>query len=78
MHDLARAYGDLMVVQDFKDYAEKINSKTQNQDTIEGFNLLFKLDALTRINQNIGTWLEVNYLNGDHAQFVRKQIKQCL
>ncbi|CDW72715.1 peroxisomal acyl-coenzyme a oxidase 3 [Stylonychia lemnae] len=78
MHDLARAYGDLMVVSDFKEQAEKISIQTKNADTIEGFNLLFKLDALTRINQNIGTWLEVNYLNADHAQSVRKQIKSCL
>ena len=50
----------------------------KDADTTESFDLLFKLDALTRLNTNLSTWLEVNYINGDHSQFVRNQIKVCL
>lgn len=65
MHDLARAYGELIMVKEFSQAAQKIEGP--NQDTIECLQLLFRLFALTKLNDNIGLWLEVEYLNGDHA-----------
>ena len=78
MHDLARAFGDLIIVKEYSQAAQKISQTSANADTQECLNLLFRLDALTRINTNIGTWLEVSYIKGDHALIVRRQIKETL
>lgn len=78
MHDLARAYGDLIVVTEYNKTFERIKSEKPNSDTFECFELLFRLDALTRINTNLATWLEVGYFNQNHAQIVRNQISLTL
>jgi hypothetical protein len=78
MHDLARAFGDLLVVQEFSKTIERSKADKKDEETMESLELLFRLDALTRINSNIGTYLEVNYFKGEHSQFARNQISQCL
>lgn len=78
MHDLARAYGDLIVVREFVQTVEVSKTEKFNADTAECLELLFRLDALTRVNSGLATWLEVGYLNQNHAQFVRNQISVCL
>ncbi len=65
MHDLAKAYGELVMVKEFSLAANKVTGP--NEDTVECMQLLFRLFALTRLNANIGTWLEVGYLTADHA-----------
>jgi hypothetical protein len=40
--------------------------------------LQLRLDALTRIQKDIGTWLEVEYFNISHCQIVRSGITKCL
>lgn len=70
MHDLARAYGELIMVKEYSQAAQKISGP--NADTIECMQLLFRVFALSKINTNIGTWLEVGYFSGENASMIRK------
>jgi hypothetical protein len=65
MHDLARAYGELVMVKEYALATSKITGP--NADTVECMQLLFRVFALSKINANIGLWLEVGYFTGDHA-----------
>jgi len=47
MHDLAKAYGELMTVSEF--YNTLKDAETQNEDTKECITMLFRLHALHRI-----------------------------
>jgi len=76
MHDLARAYGELVMVKEFSLAAAKIVGP--NEDTVECMQLLFRLFSLTRINASMALWLESGYFSGDHAHMVRRQIKATL
>lgn len=42
---------------------ELLNNKEANEDTKEALHLLLKLDALTLIYKDIGTWLEAEYFD---------------
>jgi len=53
------------MIKEFSSGAQKLTGP--NTDTIECMNLLFRLFALSRINANIGIWLEVGYFTGDQA-----------
>jgi len=77
MQDLAKAYGELTLLSEFNHNLER-TSKT-NEDTKECLALLFRLDALHRINKDIGFWLEHHYFNPDvHPAMIRTNIKDCM
>ena len=76
VHDLARAYGELVMVREFSQAAQKLAGP--NADTVECMQLLFRLFALSRLNTGVGAWLEAGYFTGDHALMIRRQIKACL
>ena len=61
MTDLAKAYGELVLVQEYSEMIPKLDQT--NEDTRECMLNLFRLDALNRIKLDIGTWLEGGYLN---------------
>eukprot|EP00347_Sterkiella_histriomuscorum_P004091 403361786 len=78
--DLAKAYGELVLVQEFSELIKgKDIKENANDDTREMFIYCFRLDALNRIKLDLGTWLESGFLNPElHPQIVRDQIKVCL
>ena len=39
---------------------------------------MFKLNALIKIQKDIGTWYEDGYLNADHGELIRSEIKLLL
>ena len=45
-----------------------------NEDTKEVMNLLFRLDALSRIKKGLSTWLEGGYFDGTHVAIIREGI----
>lgn len=61
MNDLAKAYGDLVLVKEYSLILSKLEET--NDDTRECFKLMFRLDALNRIKLDLGTLLESGYLN---------------
>jgi hypothetical protein len=62
---LATSYGDHFVIAESN---SRISGMTNlNEDTKECFELLLKLDALTRINNDLSSLLEAEYFNGHHA-----------
>ena len=78
MHDLAIAFGDLLLVKEFSQAAKRISSDNVHDDTKEAIQLMFRLDALTRIHKNLTQWLEVEYFSGDHVAMIKRQIKLTL
>mmetsp|Transcript_8903 Transcript_8903/g.6664 ORF Transcript_8903/g.6664 Transcript_8903/m.6664 type:complete len:92 (+) Transcript_8903:1728-2003(+) len=48
-----------------------------NNDTYEAVSLLFKLNALQKLNQDIGLFFETSYFDQEHASFIRNQILKC-
>ena len=39
---------------------------------------MFRLDALTRVHNNLTHWLEVGYFTGEHVAMIKRQIKATL
>ncbi len=56
MQDLAKAYGELTLLSEFAQNLEK--TQKTNEDTREVLTVMFTLDALHRINRDVGFWLE--------------------
>lgn len=48
------------------------------QDTKTVINIFFKLNALFKIQKDIGTWYESNYFTSDHGDMIREEIKVLL
>jgi len=65
-------------------FLKKVTSHTSKgyislkSDTVTLVHLLFKLSALSHINEDIGTWYEHGYLNADHGEMIRDELKKCL
>ena len=77
MQELAKAYGELTLVAEFKANLER--TQKTNEDTRECLHLMFRLDALHRMNKDIGFWLESRYIEPEvHPQMIREGIKECL
>lgn len=63
---------------------KKMNSKEKKEfvvlkkDSQEIFHHLFHLSALTKIEKDIGTWYEHGYLNADHGEMIRAEIKSTI
>ena len=76
MHDLAKAYGELVQVTEFSKALKKV--KEFNEDCEEAINLLFRINALHKIQQDLGTWLEPEYLTSQHVTMIKQGItKSC-
>jgi len=50
---------------------------TLNADTQECLSLLFKLNALQKIQNDIGLFFETAYFDSEHGTFIRNQILKC-
>ncbi len=78
IQDLAFSYGDLLIIRFTIERLRLLNDgKTDigaNADSKEILNLLFRLDALTRIFKGMSVWLEAEFLDGSHIQMVREGI----
>lgn len=72
MHDLAKAYGDLVAAQELNKALPL--SQNENDDTKESMTLLLRLHCLMKIQQDIGLLLETEYFNSNHSQMVRSSI----
>lgn len=67
LHSLSKSYGELFGVMQFFKYIQKIKSgelKT-NEDTKECLFLLYKLHCLTRIEADLGTFRDGDYLTSE-------------
>ncbi len=76
LKDLSIAYGELFIAQQFFNHLkslEKGDIKT-NKDTKECLNLLFQLYCATRIEADLGTFREGDYLTSDHGDMIRSSI----
>lgn len=77
MQDLAKAYGELTLLTEFAHNLDK--TQKTNEDTREVLTVMFRLDALHRINKDIGFWLEHKYFDPDtHPAIIRDNIKKCM
>lgn len=74
---MAKAFGDLFLITNTIARLDNL-PETVNEDTRECMLLQLRLDALTRINSDIGTWLEVEYFNGHHSHMIRSGINKCI
>lgn len=81
---MALAYGECALVQFDTAFLKKLNNKEKKEfvyfkeDSKEILNLLYKLSALFKIERDIGTWYECGYLNADHGEMIREEIKNIL
>lgn len=76
LNSLAKAFGELFVVQQFHALVTKIDSddlKT-NKDTKEALSKLYQLFCLTRIEQDLGTFRDADYLTSEHGDMVKQLI----
>ena len=80
LHHLSKSYGELFAVMQFYNYIKKLRSgelKT-NEDTKECMILLFQLHCLTRIDADLGTFRDGDYLTSDHGEIIKQVIlKLC-
>merc|ERR1712130_501597 len=82
--NLAVAYGECALLQFDIAFLKKIQSKETKEfvflknDSKEIINLFFKLSTLIKIERDIGTWYEHGYLNADHGEMIRAEIKDTL
>ena len=80
MKDLALAFGELFIATKFYDFIKKIETgelKT-NKDTKECLNLLFQLHCLTRIEMDLGTFRDGDYLTSEHGDMIKAGILRIL
>lgn len=80
LHSLSKSYGELFGVMQFFKYIQKIKSgelKT-NDDTKECLFLLYKLHCLTRIEADLGTFRDGDYLTSEQGEIIKGAIlKLC-
>lgn len=71
IQDLAFSYGDLLLIRFTIERLRPFNDGKidigANADTKEIANLLFRLDALTRIFKGMSVWLEAEFFDGSHV-----------
>lgn len=78
LHHLSRSYGELFGVMQFHKYVQKIRSgelKT-NEDTKEAMILLFQLHCLSRIEADLGTFRDGDYLTSEQGELIKQTILQ--
>jgi len=81
---LALAYGECALLQFDLAFLKKMRSKEEKEfvylknDSKEILSLLFKLSTLMKIERDIGTWYEHGYLNAEHGEMIRAEIKDTL
>lgn len=82
--NLALAYGELAINHFDNQFLKRMHSKETKEfvkfkdDTKELIHLLYKLSNLYKIEKDIGTWYEHGYLNADHGEMIRAEIKNIL
>ena len=74
LNNLAKSYGEVFTVQRFNEYLKKTLETNVNEETKEAITLLHQLYCLTRIEADLGTFREGDFLTSDHGQMVKKQI----
>lgn len=63
---------------------KKMQSKEKKEffvlknDSKECLEIFFKLSNLWKIEKDIGTWYEHGYLNAEHGEMIREEIKNQL
>lgn len=71
VQDLAKAYGECLMMTLDQQFFEKLKLNIDTQmltlkaDTPVLFTLLYRLSALTKISDDIGTWYEHGYFSPD-------------
>lgn len=76
LHNLSKSYGELFAVLCFYNFIQKLRSgeiKT-NEDTKECMILLYQLHCLTRIDADLGTFRDGDYLSSDHGDMIKQTI----
>ena len=76
LNNLSKSYGDLFGVLCFFNYIKKIRSgeiKT-NDDTKDCMITLFQLHCLTRIEADLGTFRDGDYLSSDQGELIKSLI----
>ena len=78
LNALANAYGELFIVQSFHAFIMKLESEDlkTNKDTKEAMIKLYQLFCLSRIEQDLGTFRDGDYLTTEHGDMVRQLIIQ--
>ena len=76
LHHLGRAFADLFAVQCYYNYLQKIKSGElkPNEDTKECLFLLYQLHCLTKMNDDLGTFREGDYLSSDQGDLIKQTI----
>lgn len=81
---MALAYGQCAMIQIDCAFLKALESKEKKEfvfmkkDSKDCMNIFFKLSALFKIQQDIGTWYEHGYLTADHGEMIRAEIKNLL
>ena len=76
LHHLAKAYGEQFGVMMFHRFLQKIKTgevKT-NEDTTECMQLLYQLHCVSRIDADLGTFRDGDYLTSEHGDWVKDTI----
>lgn len=80
LHHLSKSYGELFDVLQFYNYIQRLRSgelKT-NEDTKECMILLYQLHCLSRIDADLGTFRDGDYLSSEHGELIKQLIlKLC-
>ena len=82
--NLAMAYGECAILQFDRVFINQVTSLEKKQffflkkDSTELIELLYKLSSLTKIENDLVTWLEHGYFNYDQVEMIRSEIKRIL
>jgi len=72
LNDLGKAFGELIIVKEYHDFLSQLD-KT-NADTKDCIESLYRLYCLTRINEDMGTFRENDYLTTQQDDLIKKKI----
>lgn len=76
LKELSIAFGELFIVQQFFNLINSLDNgeARTNKDTKECLILLYQLHCATRIEVDLGTFREGDYLSSDHGDMIRSSI----
>jgi hypothetical protein len=83
IQELSKAYANLFIITESINRISALVKGTDksvevNEDTKESLLLILKLDALTQIHKDIGTWLEAEYFDAHQVQMIRDTINKTM
>ena len=76
LNSLGKAFGEVYTVQAFYNFLKNVENDINktNKDTKEALAKMYQLYCLTRIEQDLGTFRDGDYLSSDQGDLVRKHI----